>query len=527
MMRELPPAHGKPSANKHIDGETMKRIHILFALSLFALSLLSGTALAQRIEMDEGHVAFTYPDSYLVLSPQLCGVYAPLILEAGLDPEALAMEMENLNILSRGYSEDFSQNLGVLISGDDFSAEVFDIAQITDSQRQTLRRRAQNDSLWETTGMRAQDVEWQREGGVYWLFIHYTRTRADELIGRGLRYITIRNGMYVALDWQISSGRFSNRDLSNFRARLADVEILETVERAMRTVALTAEIPAETTQDTVTIRGVTSPGAALVAQAPDGNGEMQTLSVGEAGQSGSFSLLVELETEGTYPITLTASAEGMLPASHSGTIVYSAKTLPISGIAERATVTTDRTTISGTTLAGVQIQLVTPFGLSKKRSGNDGSFSFELTTEEAGDYEYTLILDRSGYNQRRMSFTITREVTDDQERARIKAGAQKISYRNLQRDLDGNQGIVMVLYGPVTQVSEAGGIYYVRMQFNRDGSGTWYNPVVIVSQGDLGVKEGDMLTAAVTVAGVYEEQDETGTDVIVPRFELMFVDKIE
>ena len=35
------------------------------------------------------------------------------------------------------------------------------------------------------------------------------------------------------------------------------------------------------------------------------------------------------------------------------------------------------------------------------------------------------------------------------------------------------------------------------------------------------------LTAVVTVDGVYDEQDASGNDVAVPRFNLLFVDKIE
>ena len=211
----------------------------------------------------------------------------------------------------------------------------------------------------------------------------------------------------------------------------------------------------------------------------------------------------------------------------SGAIAYSAKTLPVSGVAESLTVTGDTTTIVGTTLAGVQLQLVTPFGVSKKRSGNDGSFSFELTTKDAGDYNYTLILDKSGYNQRRVPFTVTRVVTDDQEREKIRQSAVKISYKELQQNKEANRGKVMRLYGPVSEISSSGSISYVRMQYNKDAKGKWYNDVVIVCEADTGAKVGDMMTAVVTVDGVYNEQDASGNDVIVPRFSLLFVDKIE
>ena len=54
----------------------MKRILIFFIFILLAMG--PGAAGAQTVVMDEGHVAFDYPDSWLVVSPQLCGVYAPL-----------------------------------------------------------------------------------------------------------------------------------------------------------------------------------------------------------------------------------------------------------------------------------------------------------------------------------------------------------------------------------------------------------------------------------------------------------------
>lgn len=501
-----------------------KRLVLLVCLAALWLPL---PANAQTIAMDEANVTFDYPDSWLVVSPQLCGVYEPLLSEAGIDAQELAGQLREQRVLSRAYNADFSQSLSVLIAADELSEEIFDIGEVTDEQRRTLKRRVEGDSLWETTGLRAQDVEWQREGGEYWLYVHYTRTRADELIGRGLRYITVRNGLYVMLDWQISEGRFGNRDLSAFRARLADLEVTKEIDRPMRTVALTAQIPAETNTAEVVITGKTAANAALVVKAPDAMGQMQTLSVGEAGSGGSFSLLVPLEREGTYDITLTASAEGMLSASVSGQLTYSAKTLPVSGVPLSQVVSSDKVALEGETLPGVQIQLVTPFGLTKKRSGSDGKFSFELTTDEAGTYDYTLILAKDGYDQRRIAFTIIREITDEQERERIRDSAQKFSYKTLQQDKEENRGAVMSLYGPVTEVSQSGSAYYVRMQFNKDANGQWFNTVVITANADMGVKVGDMMTAVVTVAGVYMEQNAGGEDVAVPRFDLLFVDKVE
>ena len=84
---------------------------------------------------------------------------------------------------------------------------------------------------------------------------------------------------------------------------------------------------------------------------------MLTLDAATAEAKGKFTLTIELEKEGHYDVTLTASKEGMNDATLSGEIAYNAKTLPVSGVEESLFVTGDTTTIAGTTLAGVQLQL--------------------------------------------------------------------------------------------------------------------------------------------------------------------------
>ena len=506
----------------------MKRILIVL---LACLCLLPPAALAQTIAMPEQGLTFEYPASWLVVSPQLAMVYAPLLEEHGMDGYALSQELEEQGVLSRAYRSDFRQHMSVIARTDDLSGEIFDSANISEEQRRELRRLAENNRIWETTGNRTQDVEWQKENGEYWMYIHYVKTFADEVIGRGLRYITIKNGMYVMLDWQIDSGRFGNRDVASFRARTHDLQVKAIANAPAPTVRLTAEIPQETTTSELIITGKATGGATLVAQAPDAMGEMQLLSVGQAGSGGSFKLLVPLEKEGAYDVTLTASMDGMTDASVTGMVTYSAKTLPVSlgGIEDGGvhTVTTSKTVISGQTLAGTQMQLVTPFGVSKKRAANDGTFSFELTTDVAREYHYTLILDKDGFNQRRYPFTLLRVMTDDQQKQEVRQTAEKISYKQLQRDLAEDRGRVMSLYGPVSEVSQSGSAYYIRMQFNKGVDGAWYNPVIIVAKEDMGAKVGDMITVVCEVSGVFEEQDSQGEPVMVPRFDLLFVDKVE
>ena len=209
----------------------MKRI--LFGL-LLALALVPCAAGAQTIAMEAQGLTFDYPESWIVVSPQLAMVYAPLLKENGIDASALSQELEEQGVLSRAYRQDFTQHMSVIVRTDALSGEIFDIAEITDSQRKELRRMAENNTIWETTGNRTQDVEWQKENGEYWMYIHYVKTFSDEIIGRGLRYVTVKNGMLVMLDWQIDSGRFGNRDIAAFRARTHDLTVEQIAEAPVR-----------------------------------------------------------------------------------------------------------------------------------------------------------------------------------------------------------------------------------------------------------------------------------------------------
>ena len=49
----------------------------LALLTLFVL--MAAPALGQRIDMDDVFLSFEYPDTWLVVSPQLARVYAPLL----------------------------------------------------------------------------------------------------------------------------------------------------------------------------------------------------------------------------------------------------------------------------------------------------------------------------------------------------------------------------------------------------------------------------------------------------------------
>ena len=92
---------------------------------------------------------------------------------------------------------------------------------------------------------------------------------------------------------------------------------------------------------------------------------------------------------------------------------------------------------------------------------------------------------------------------------------------------ENNNGKILNLYGPVVERSESGSVTYLRVNYSKDGKGGWTNPVVMITEEEISAREGDMISAVVSVDGVYEEQDRTGKSVSIPRLQILFVDRIE
>ena len=267
------------------------------AAALLAL-MATASAGAQTIRMDDACLTFDYPDSWLVLSPQRCDLYAPLLAEMGIDAAALSEEMETEGVLSRGLPETGGQSYSVMTAEDDLSKDIFDMGEATEEQRRTLRSRAENNSLWEHSGLRTQDAEWQVEGGRYWLYVNYTEMRGSEVLSRGLRYTTIHNGVYVMLDWRLTGRRFTNRDLTAFRKKLSSLTFTKTLDPPRRTVQLSCEIPAEISDDRGSLSGTGTAGARLTLRADDGKGNEEQLDEGSIDSRGRFSLDYVLPREG-------------------------------------------------------------------------------------------------------------------------------------------------------------------------------------------------------------------------------------
>lgn len=498
----------------------MKRVWTA-ALLILLLSLCPA-ALAQQVVMEDAGVAMEFPDPWLVLSPATVRVYADLLADAGLDAAAMAERYKQDGVVCEAWSEDFTQSLRLCVTSDERSQRIHDIERATSSERSQLASLFENNRYeGQKSNVRYQSASWLTHLSMgRFLLLRYNVRENDEIVARGLQYFTIRNGVNYVIDWQVSGRSLTNADLTWFRQEILE-NFLFTVQIDPPPLPVTLEValPTETGSADLTVSGTASANATLTLSGVCGEGEQTVLAQGEASSGGSFTLSFTLPQEGEYFLTLRAEKEGYAPASASGQLTYEARLLPVNFTQlPTGDVTTDTTALSGTTLSGASIQLLSEKGLVTRRVGSSGAFSFELTSDTEGVHEYTLVVTLDGYDQRRIPITFTRVITDAQRMQAIKDSAVRLSYATLQTRSDEHAGEVMRLSGQVAEVTQGDGVWFVRMNITQDTRGNWSSPVLITCADNPGIESGSNIVIYASVAEPFVEQDLEGQDVLVPGF---------
>lgn len=498
----------------------MKRA--LFIFLMLMLFMACPCALAQQVVMEDSGAAMEFPDPWLVLSPATVRVYASVLSDAGMDAEAMAARYAQDGVVCEAWSEDFTQCLRLTLTTDERSQRIHDIERATDGERSTIKNLFENNRYeGQKSNVRYQSASWVTHSTMgRFLLTRYNVKENDEITARGLQYFTIRNGVNYVIDWSVTGRRLTNADLTWFRQGILENFIFTVqIDPPPLPVTLEASLPSETGNAALRLEGRTSANAGLSLTYMDGESAEEVLSVGSANSDGTFTLNFELPQAGVYTITLTAEKEGYTPASISGQLTYEPKLLPVNFTElPEGEVTGDMTPLSGVTVAGATLQLLTDKGVTTKRAGSTGTFSFELTTKEAGEYSYTLAVDKTGYDQRRIPVHFTRVITDQQQMQKIKDSAQRISYANLQKKSGQYLGTVMRLSGQVAEVTEGQGSWFIRLNIVKSAKGTWGSPVLISCGENPGIETGSNIVIYASVAEPFIEQDAEGADVTVPGF---------
>ena len=118
----------------------LKRVILLAALSI-ALSLtFAACACAQTVTMEDIYAQIDFPDTWLVLSPQLLRVYEPLLSQHGFDVNGMAERYESEGVIAEAWDADFAQSMRVMVTRDERAQTLFTLDRSTTAERNSMAK---------------------------------------------------------------------------------------------------------------------------------------------------------------------------------------------------------------------------------------------------------------------------------------------------------------------------------------------------------------------------------------------------
>ena len=490
--------------------------------ALFVTPFAPAALAAQVIELDSVYARLRFPDPWLVLTPASLPVYAGILRESGLDPEAMGGRFAEDGVVAEGWSENFDDSFRLMVREDERSQALFDIGRATAAERRTIANSFVSDR---SSNLRYQEAEWGRAGDLGWmLFLRYNVMQGSDIVGRGVQYFTIRNGKNYILDWQVGQ-RITNRDLARFREMLGGLAFfggLEAPPPAAR-LEVTGGMPRETGIAEVRLRGFTEPEAGLLLIRTVGS-EQETVTVGAANRRGEFTLDFVLPAQGDYDLTLTAVKDGYGEASATGTLTYQPGWLAVNidhapaGVYDQATYR-----LTGTAPAGTELQILT-VGRAPiyRKVGNDGRFGVDIDTSLSGEYSIVVIASLRGYAERRIPVEFVRITSEVEEQSALRALAKGATYAQLLRSPEAYVGEVMTFTGDVVELSHGVGVWFIRLDVSRTRNAEW--PMVLVCDTDPGLLPGARITFYARANSPFLEQDANGEEITVPALSLLWIE---
>lgn len=506
----------------------MKRAFVLALALACCAALHAPDALAeQEIELDSVYARLRFPDTWLVVTPASLPVYAGLLRDAGQDPDAMETRFAADGVVAEGWSETFDESYRLIVREDERSQTLFDIGRSTGAQRRAIAGSFTGTRTSRQADTRYQDAEWSKLDALGWvLFLRYNKVEGGEITARGVQYFTIRNGKNYVLDWVVGARRVTNKDLARFREMLDGLSFVSGMEAPPIPARLEVAggMPREAGSGELRLQGVTEPEAGLVLTRDTGAGEPRVMSIGSANRDGEFTLIVPLEEQGEYRLTLTAVKEGYQDASLSGTLTYQPGLLPVNiDNIPGPQYAQDSYRLSGAAPPGATVQIVAGERSLERKAGNDGSFFAEIDTSAPGDYRILVIVTHKGMKERRILIEFTRVASQAEERDALKRQAKQATYAQLLRNPETYVGEVMTFTGNVTEISHGAEVWFARLDVSRSKGVSW--PMVLVCDADPGLKQGDRITFYARANSPFTEQDATGNEISVPSLSLLWLEK--
>lgn len=503
-----------------------------FLLSLACLALLLiAPALAETYSFPEVQAYVTLPENTyeVVLTPGNLSEHTAYLAAENMDFDATLNAFESEGVLLKALDLDNNRTLVITALKDVDAQNYFDLNKQDEDMRKEFRLSHTDGSVYSVLGYSYSSAAWKNYGGDTLRFLQtkYTLHQEGRQVCSGYQRRTIRNGYTITLDMQVTGRNAKDADntaLEKVMKGFGFSQILPLPELPLKLSISTAP-PTETDSDTFTIKGTTAKKAAVTATVYSlGSAGSQSFTKA-ADSNGSFSIKVQLPSQGVFSVTITAEAEGAIPAQRVYAVTYQRGLLPVDLHLIPGDTLGDTTSISGTTVSGAKISVSVDGPIVTNKTSSKQNFNFSLDTSKEGTYTIILSVTKKGLNDRSFSYTATRAYTDVERIEKIKASSKKIAYADMKKNA--NQGKNVVYTGYIASAAPTlGDEWLVTFALNKSGS-TYKNLIYVLTDSQPLFAEGEKAKLYGVISSTYTLLDADGNTKTYPRVEAYFFEPAE
>lgn len=507
------------------------RKYILMLLILLGLCLCA-SAQADTFEFDDFSASCEIDASkYTILTKDNLSAHADWLSARGLTVDGVLADWNERGVYLQAWTASGDACLEITAVQDAFASQYYDINQVTADERKTFRvgHSSDKDGFYRAQGYDYSAADWNNtKNAGRFLELEYTRTVNGESY-RGYARKTIRNGYTIHLEYQVYGRSAKSSDKSALDKVMNSWEFLEVWPRPITSVSklvVTSRPPVETNTGKFTVSGTGTAGLRVI-------GVVMRMSTSDVAQfettinkSGKFDLKVTLPREGVWLMTyVVENGSTVVEEGVFDTITYEKDLLTVSMTSDLpTTLTGNEIVISGVTMAKTMVQCIVDGRYEKSiTTGNNGEFSFKIDTSAEGDYTFTLVFEKKGYNARRFRSQATRSYTEADQRQMIRSSAVSPAYSTLTSKLSGYKGDYMVYTLHIQSVEQTATGYLTFAGMSKSKSGVISNLVAIRSTVAPEYQEGEQVKLYLRCIDSYEYITDAGSQQL-PYFDLQWME---
>ena len=527
----------------------MKKACLLLFLVL--LTLVCAAAAADTVySLSPCPGSVTIPDDkYIVLTPDNVSSHPDLLAKLGKTQEELIADWEDRGVILQAWfqGKKLDSCLEIVVRQDADSASYFDLVN---HPKDTAGWKAflsshKGAAAYAEEGYSIKEAEKKQQAGQnYFLRLKYKRT-LDSVIYWGYAAKTVARGYTVLLDYQVYDRGLRTGDQNQLNKITNTIQFHDGDTTAVTTssgsstepssspaaqsyLQIVTGPPSETSSDTFTVEGRTTPGARVIGVLMRINSADPVLFYADANaKNGDFKMKVTLPEENTWLMTMNVEVNDQIVSEQAfSTTTYKKTIIPVTFENEvPETLTADETVISGVTDKTVTVQCIVTNGIStfekQITTNGTGKFTFKVPTAREASYHFTLVFSKKNHDTKRFTYDASRNLTDEDRKAAIRKEAIKPGYSTLTRNLDKYVNKTMGYNLYIADIQQQGEEWIITTAMVKNNNG-YRNYIYFLTDTEPELEIGSQRLMYGTCIGPYVFQSEDGTEQY-PAFDLLFV----